>query len=462
MVSDAQFIDRYLETRSIIKTGSIYELSETEHLCRRVGLLSDAIEIGRELVRSHPRMAEIHANLAASYSSASQYKNAQLHFSRAVELSGAAVSHLRNQGVNFADQGFDDLAEQTLMKAFEAGPHDAKTIRVMCARIKDLDTEYALGLIKKAQRHATTDSDCSELFWAQYCIYNKQKDYKVAYKYLTKANGLRNKISGYTMDKEIDFRRTIGEIFESRQILDYTKLPRGDLVSENLAPIFIVGMPRSGSTVLEKVLQHYFGLPSISEVETGRSAMHAVKIGIPVSTAIENARDIYFRGINRLIPNEQQIFIDKSLFNFRYLGLLLICFPNSRVLITKRSKSDIVWSNYVQYFSGSELGYSFDFNLIIRFYNLVEDYLEFWSALFPDRILVVENKNLVRNSKKIASQVQDLLSVDCPFVTSSDYVGATSPSSTASSAQIREKLRVFPSAFNHYSKLIPKGILENL
>jgi tetratricopeptide (TPR) repeat protein len=454
-------IEKYDELVAAQKAATLQERSAACDFFRQNGFLCDAIYFGQKLVNEFPYLAALHANLAASYVSASQYRNASMHFSRALQLSNRQKVHLRNYAINCADCGEIDAARIALEEIISFDPRDAQTIRLLCARVRDLNPAWILSLINEAKNEVLESKDMSELLWAEYSIYEREGEFSDAYACLAEANRIKFNLSGYCIKSQVSSFERVKEVFSSGAILNYRRIEGGDLVSDSLSPLFICGMPRSGSTILEKVLEHYFDIPTVGEVETAASSMHSIRIGVQASRALEDLRKYYVTGLRGLIPAQKYCFVDKSLFNIRYLGFLLLAFPNARAIITRRDRNDIVWSNFRQYFSGSELGYSFDLEATSAYFKLVESYSEFWADIFPGRIMVVENSDLVKDPVVVAEEIKKNFSLGLEFKTKQKFVKPKTPSSTASSGQIHDGLRFESGSYRNYLEFVPSGVFHD-
>lgn len=453
-------LDKYEE---LIATQANLSLAEKASACeffRQNGFLSDAIQWGRKLVSSTPDLAALHANLASSYVAASQYVNASMHFSRALEASRRQNLHLRNYAIHRSHFGEIDVARKLLEEVIFSDPNDTKAIRILCARIRDIDPDWALGLINSARKNVSDLSGISELLWAEYQVREREGDFSRAYACLKDANEIKFKLLGYDIKEQAASFERVREVFASVSILNYRLKLGGDLVSEKISPLFICGMPRSGSTIIEKVLEHYFDITSVGEVETAQTAAQSIKIGMPVSQALKGLRNYYLIGLRDIIPAQKFYFVDKSLFNIRTLGFLLLAFPNACAVIPRRDRRDIIWSNYQHYFSGSELGYSFDWGALVSYIELVERYTEFWLELFPDRIIRVDNSELVDNPFGTAEKVKHNLMPDLKIKTKEDFVNPKTPSSTASFAQIYGGLRHRTGSYKNYLNYLPDRIFH--
>lgn len=454
-------LDTYRSMQTSFWEMNISEKVDAVNFFRVNGFLCDAIEKARYLVTAFPEDKIMHTNLASCYVAGSQFKNANLHFERAAELSGFEMIYARNLAHNYYNIGRHNDADQILLKSVQSLTCDATSVRLLAGRSRNLDADNILRLISHLDAAHLDEKDEAQKNWALYRAYSLRKEYHKALKHLTICNDIKFKLGEFKPNRDRSNIKTMEKIFSEIDLKEQRLDENGDLVLNAMAPIFIVGMPRSGSTILEKVLQHYFGIPSLGELETGASAAQALRIGTPLKEALTEMREVFLHSVGCLLPNESRYFIDKSLFNFRYLGFLLLAFPQSKSIIVTRDKKDTLWSNYTQFFAGSDLSYSFSFDATSKMQQLVNDYQKLWLQKFPERIQVVDNADLVRNPLAICRQLKDFMGRDIKFVTESEFEGTKTPSVTASSDQIRSGLKPSTRSWCNYVEFLPSEMFKN-
>lgn len=177
------------------------------------------------------------------------------------------------------------------------------------------------------------------------------------------------------------------------------------------SPIFIAGLPRSGTTLVERVLSSHsavsgggeLGLYRILEQEVGGRSHDAHRSYRARCERTEELDRLYLRLALERIPGAGRI-VDKGLDFSRHAGLMMTLFPDSPVIWLRRTPVDCAWSAYSNWFARG-LGWSWSLEDIARHF-LVEDRLfAAWRHLLGERLLVVQLEDLVANSREIIAQI---------------------------------------------------------
>ena len=213
-----------------------------------------------------------------------------------------------------------------------------------------------------------------------------------------------------------------------------------DKSSQKIIPIFIVGMPRSGTTLVEQIISSH------SQVTGAGELPFATQFGAPIVRGFSEANDetvLNFR--NKYLENLEIIskgnhFVtDKMPENFRFIGLLAVSFPEAKIVHVKRNPAAVCWANYKQYFTSEGIGYSYDINDILSYHKLYENLMEFWGSSLSNRIYTLDYEQLTVNPEEETRQL--IKSIDLGWDEK-----CLSPQNnsriinTASSLQVREKI----------------------
>jgi tetratricopeptide (TPR) repeat protein len=179
---------------------------------------------------------------------------------------------------------------------------------------------------------------------------------------------------------------------------------------ESHAPIFIVGLPRSGSTLLEQILASHPEVEGTSELADiprmvqdlqGRQHddVHPRYPGVLTELPAEEfARlgESYLTDTRIYRTADRPFFVDKNPNNFRHLGLIHLMLPNARIIDARRNVMACCFSNYRQLFAvGQRFTYSFEH--IARYYRTYLELMNHWDAVLPGRILRVQHEDVVQD-----------------------------------------------------------------
>ena len=163
-------------------------------------------------------------------------------------------------------------------------------------------------------------------------------------------------------------------------------------------PIFIVGLPRSGTTLVEMILSSNPNVQACGELvsaERWYREIFASKKAIDEAD-IERFAQCYRRDLPEVAPGTIA-FIDKMPANFRFLGLLMAAFPQSKIVNIQRDPRDVALSMWMQRFPSKGMYYASKMSGIADQANLYQSYMAHWQSLFPDQILSIGYEDLVRD-----------------------------------------------------------------
>lgn len=181
-------------------------------------------------------------------------------------------------------------------------------------------------------------------------------------------------------------------------------------VNSDYQPIFVLGMPRSGTSLVEQILASHKDVYGGGELRfMGQWCFGYVnnfqkQPGLKLQDHIAELQDHYLKGLKSLTTT--RVVTDKMPMNFLWLGFILSAFPDAKIVHTVRSPMATCWSIYKSPFAGTSNGYSCDQEEIAEFYNLYADLMGFWQIRFPGKIYDLGYERLTSNQ---VDQTQKLL-----------------------------------------------------
>ncbi|MBS0570390.1 MAG: sulfotransferase, partial [Proteobacteria bacterium] len=179
------------------------------------------------------------------------------------------------------------------------------------------------------------------------------------------------------------------------------QLPPADFV-----PVFIVGMPRSGTTLLARLLARYRRVCNRGELPWLAQLAAQVEVGAGSSrAALERAAATYAMHARQDDAGDAHWFIDKQPLNFRYLDLALALFPNARILTCRRNRRDTALSLWSQLFMEAVQGYAYDFDDIARVMHDGDRLLAHWGKQFAASIREVRYEQLAADPQGVVAEV---------------------------------------------------------
>ncbi len=224
-----------------------------------------------------------------------------------------------------------------------------------------------------------------------------------------------------------------------------------DAGSDSELPVFVVGMPRSGTTLTEQILASHsavFGAGELNDMKfiaARTQQLSRFKEGFPASLPGLTSADFttlgdeYLERINRLTDADKPLrIIDKHPLNFQFVGLILSMFPQAKIIHTVRDPLDTGLSCFFQNFTRGQ-DYSFDLRSLAFFYNDYRRLMEHWEMLYPGKICTVKYEQVIADQEGETRRMLDYLGL--PFESQCvEFHKTERKVSTASFLQVRKPL----------------------
>jgi len=244
-------------------------------------------------------------------------------------------------------------------------------------------------------------ADKVKLGFALAKVYDDLGNHDQFFKFLNEANELRKTELNYSIKESEDFHKHVTKLF-SRPI---PKIKKALLKPSSIRPIFIVGMPRSGTSLVEQIIASHHSVHGAGELTNLKEIVSPIlenfinsKIDSLGESDLALIRQKYIESLTDLNISEQ-IITDKMPLNFRLIGLILTAIPEAKIIHLKRDARATCWSNFKHYFTEGN-GFTFSQDDLTKFYALYVELMDFWHKLFPNQIYDIEYEKLTINQKK--------------------------------------------------------------
>lgn len=262
---------------------------------------------------------------------------------------------------------------------------------------------------------------------------------------LTRGAALKRRTLRYDVQAECD------AIDGIRRAYGVEAIAAGDGVQAHEPVIFIVGLPRTGTTLLERMLARHPGVASAGELPyfggalasavNRRMAEGAAKDMVAASLQVDFAAlgRSYLQGARQAVGRAEGIVIDKMPINFMYCGLIRKALPNARIIHLVRDPMDACYAIYKTLFQAA-YHYSYDLTELATYYATYDRLMRHWREAMPEGLLDVRYEDLVGDAEGQMRRILAWCGLEWePDVL--DFATDQRPSTTASAAQVRGPVR---------------------
>ena len=408
----------------------------------RTGDLPGAVSAQRQALARNPNYPEAYNNLGMVLAEQGELEEAIGLFEKALKLQPAFTEALDNlsraiksQGDRLIHHGDAAGAVERFSAALQTGNGEAKTYLAYAEATKIKPGDQFLAKMQAIAARPDLPKDEGAVIHfalakAMFDLGNTEQ----AFTYLNAGNALRKAYLNYDFSEDQQRFFDIKTYFN--MVADQTPSYPDQL---GFTPVFILGMPRSGSTLTEQILASHSQCYGAGELFDLTS--HAIETTWYTDErqpqTFEAIRALYKQSVSKL--SDKPIILDKMPFNFRILGFIANALPEAKIIHTRRSPEAICWSNYKKLFSASGTGFTCDMEDIARYYGLYEDLMAFWHQKYPGRIYDLDYELLTEDFE---NQTRQLLGhIGLEFEESVfDFHKNTRAVTTASATQVRQAL----------------------
>ena len=381
------------------------------NLKRDLNKFEEAIELYQKALNYTNKIPEIYYSLAMAHQSLGNFKEAENFAYKALSI---------DKKITKAD---------LLISRSKKYQHNDNHLKEMQGKILNSD-------LNKLQK--------IDLYFALAKAFEDLGEINKTFEYLKKGNDLKRSIVNFNINiekKKFDFIKN----FFSKKDIGVFKNKDFD----NKKVIFIVGMPRSGTTLTEQIISGHskvYGsgeLPYLTKIINDEFLLKEDFSSTKINQAFSNPKTIseisdkYYSHIKNYNITEMNI-TDKAPLNFLWIGFIKVFFPNSKIIHCKRNSKDNCVSLYKNIFDGN-LNFCYSQDELAKYYNLYSDLIKFWKEYFPDCLLDIEYEKLVTDTKKETKKMLDFCELNWEE-NCLNFSNNKTPIKTASVGQARNKI----------------------
>ncbi len=310
------------------------------------------------------------------------------------------VFALFNMGYALRGKGDLDKSIDYFERVYGLRPNFVDAYVTLCSvfyRLKMIDRLTALMKKMETVIHSLNSVEQGVVCFTLGRYYDHLDEYDKAFSYLEKANALKLGGARYDLDRDAAFIRQIADNVTPEFLDTYNGCGIRDS-----SPIFIIGMPRSGTSLIEQILSCH------PEVNAGGELQYFYgwASSFDYSSVSDSCEKLAKNYLNAAAPvkKDSKYLTDKLPHNFLYAGLIHLCLPSAKIIHCTRDPMDTCFSCYKQDFSGSHY-YVYDMLTLGRYYNVYREHMRHWHEVMPGRLLDVKYEDVVDNLKKEVARI---------------------------------------------------------
>ena len=351
-----------------------------------------------------PESSEYHFAVAAAHIATGDLDVAETHLDRAINLNPRDFDAYRNRA--------------TLKKQTRDSNH-----------IDELESVYAAGV--------DTPAGQAQICYALAKEYEDLGEHETSFGWLKRGADARRSVLQYRVEEDVAVMERLTTAFNESLI------NRGDTSCDEQGSLFVMGLPRSGTTLVDRILSSHSQVDSLGEINNFAFAlMHTVGQSADKLGLIELSTKIDFSELGRRYVDGTRSYgaqgpflIDKTPLNYLYVGLILKALPNAKIVHVERSPMDSVYGMYRTLFRAG-YPFSYDFDDLGRYYVAYSKLIDHWRHVCGDAVHWLRYEDLVEEQEAESRRLIEYCGLDWEPACL-EFHRNRSAVMTASSAQVR-------------------------
>lgn len=382
--------------------------------CYRLSRFDEAIDAYQAALRINPNHLPSLRQVAMAQLNKGDFNSAEKSFHNLLEQAPEDLKSLAGMAILRSYQGQLEKAEELCKRILAIDPRNIDALIRLITLGRSAIPDNAVEILETtAQDSALKKSDQVLLYDALAKAYDSQLQFDTAFHYYQRANQVRSRIKQNQFNLE-DTQNRFATLIEVMTPAFFKA--RENFSSSSTTPIFIVGMPRSGTSLVEQILSSHsqvFGAGELDDIgkfagifsQNKQSAEFKQALTAIDADMISQLAQAYLQRINSLSDHSPYV-VDKMPQNFEHLWLIKLLFPNAKIIHCQRDPMDTCFSCYVTNFT-KEHGYKHDLRTLGQYYKLYETLMAHWQQVFSEAsIFNVPYESLVDDPE---NRVRDML-----------------------------------------------------
>ena len=374
--------------------------------------LIDATKIFEKIIKTQPDFYFAYNNMGNVLKDLCKLDEAKIYYQKCIKINPNYIEAYIGLGKIFLDLNKLDKSAAVFKQALKLKPENGELHRRLSQVIKyEQTSSHVKDMEKIISSGNATHNQQMHLSFALGKAYEDMKSYDKAFLHWKKGNFLKRKEIKYSTKYQARLVKIVKENFTNDLFEKFKNYGNRDNTL-----IFIVGMPRSGTTLVQQIISSHpkvFGVGESNQFSNKINECFFKENGFlkenlynfdPIN--FNKIGEEYIKNIRQLSADTKHILV-KDLLNFTWLGFIKLIFPNAKIIHCVRNPMDTCVSLFKNYFVGG-VDFSYDLIELGEYYNLYRDVMLFWNNILPNYYVNIFYEELINDPKK---QIEKLLNV---------------------------------------------------
>jgi len=383
---------------------NMYDLKNAQHYYER------AIEI-------NPKFTHPISNLGNVKKELNNYEEAIKCYKLALSIDNKLYIVLHNLGMAYQALGKFEESKKYFESVLKINSKFTRADRSLSMSLKyDINNPHLKIMENKIKDQSLNNFQKIELYFGLGKAYEDIKNYKKSFENYKLGNKIKRDAIKYQINDDVKLFENIKNSFSN---INFQNLENVGNKSNKM--IFILGMPRSGTTLVEQIIANHKNVYGAGELRdltqiikenflVNDKIKFPEKLNIKDQNFFSNMGTKYLENLDRYNTNKNYI-TDKAPLNFKWIGLIKLILPKSKIIHCTRDPKDTCLSLFKNFFEG-ELNFSYNLEEAGKYYKLYQNLMEFWKQLLPDFIYDISYEKLVENQEFESRKLLDFCNLD--------------------------------------------------
>lgn len=445
-------IDRYKKALDLDK-NFLPAMNNLANSYKSIGNFEEAELLYNKSINSKPDYFQAINNYANLKALVFDYVSAIEYYEKALKIKENDITILFSLANAYHATGETTKTKEIISKILNINSEHTSTHKLLSSIVDySKDSSNLIEMKNLIEKNELPKGQIIDLSFALGKAYEDLKKYEDSFFFLKKGNLLKKKEYNYNIEEDKLLIDSIKKSFKDLNIKDEKK------IFNKRKPIFICGMPRSGTTLVEQIIASHndvFGAGELIYIQRiinkhlmSEKKLSKEKLDNEIELSSNLLNENYFKMINYHKFKENN-FTDKAPHNFRWIGILKLFFPNSKIIYCKRNAKDNCLSIYKNFFASDDMKWAFDEKNIANYYNMHLNLMDFWKSKLGDQLYEINYEKLVSNKEEEIKKLIKYCDLDWDSACLEHHKSKKTPIKTVSISQARKP--VYKSSVNSNS-----------